>query len=311
MSSKIDIVVAYRGAERAFSISDEETILPLNVLTRYTSQNAAKNGRKLVRIGEFTNSINNLSLIRQTIEEMKFHTRNKTVGAIFVYGSSSGGRNALDLVTNLFIEPQFSFAVQYVALLDAAFFPGDTLDIPNMDEPTNTPMMNRLVQVPIAFRRENFFQIAGNHRESRIIGRDLFVSSMKGKEIHGNVPFFNSRDLTNQIRMLPNTTGKSRDDGHHGNLIAKSLPIVHSEIANILDDLIPRAALINFNIPGKNDKSQDKKTYVVASGDNLSKISKKFYGTEVHWQKIYAANRTVIGPNPNHIKVGQRLQIPK
>lgn len=47
--------------------------------------------------------------------------------------------------------------------------------------------------------------------------------------------------------------------------------------------------------------------YVVRSGDNLTSIGRK-YGRS--WQQIYAANRSVIGGNPNLIFPGQRLRIP-
>lgn len=52
------------------------------------------------------------------------------------------------------------------------------------------------------------------------------------------------------------------------------------------------------------------RTYTVVSGDTLSKISVKFYGTASKWQQIYNANRGVIGSDPNKIKPGQRLVIP-
>lgn len=48
-------------------------------------------------------------------------------------------------------------------------------------------------------------------------------------------------------------------------------------------------------------------TYVVVSGDTLSSIATK-YGT--NWQTLYAANRAVIGSNPNIIKPGERIIIP-
>jgi nucleoid-associated protein YgaU len=48
-------------------------------------------------------------------------------------------------------------------------------------------------------------------------------------------------------------------------------------------------------------------TYEVKGGDNLTKIGKKFGKT---WQEVYNANKNVIGDNPDHIKVGQVLQIP-
>lgn len=47
-------------------------------------------------------------------------------------------------------------------------------------------------------------------------------------------------------------------------------------------------------------------TYTVQSGDNLSKIAKKYNTT---WQKIYEDNKDVIGNDPNLIKVGQVLNI--
>jgi hypothetical protein len=50
--------------------------------------------------------------------------------------------------------------------------------------------------------------------------------------------------------------------------------------------------------------------YTVVRGDSLSKIAKKFYGNANLWHKIYAANKAVIGSNPNLILPGQKLTIP-
>ncbi len=52
------------------------------------------------------------------------------------------------------------------------------------------------------------------------------------------------------------------------------------------------------------------RTYTVKSGDNLSLIAQRHYGTQARWRDIYDANRTVIGANPNLIKPGQVLTIP-
>lgn len=49
--------------------------------------------------------------------------------------------------------------------------------------------------------------------------------------------------------------------------------------------------------------------YTVRPGDSLSLIAHKFYGN-YNWAKIYAANRKVVGANPNLIHPGQRLVIP-
>lgn len=49
--------------------------------------------------------------------------------------------------------------------------------------------------------------------------------------------------------------------------------------------------------------------YVVRPGDNLSEIAQRYYGRQ-DWQKIYGANRGVIGGNPNRIYAGTVLTIP-
>ncbi|MCI0456703.1 MAG: LysM peptidoglycan-binding domain-containing protein [Gemmataceae bacterium] len=51
-------------------------------------------------------------------------------------------------------------------------------------------------------------------------------------------------------------------------------------------------------------------TYVVVSGDWLSKIAQRFYGDPGLWPRIYQANKAVIGPDPNKIYPGQELVIP-
>ncbi len=49
------------------------------------------------------------------------------------------------------------------------------------------------------------------------------------------------------------------------------------------------------------------KTYIVASGDTLWKISQRVLGDGDRWKEIYSENKEVIGSNPNLIKPGQRL----
>jgi len=51
-------------------------------------------------------------------------------------------------------------------------------------------------------------------------------------------------------------------------------------------------------------------TYTVQPGDSLSKISKQFYGDANQYMKIFQANRDQI-QDPNKIRVGQELKIPK
>ncbi len=50
-------------------------------------------------------------------------------------------------------------------------------------------------------------------------------------------------------------------------------------------------------------------TYEVKSGDNLSKISKQFYGDASEYMRIFYANRDQLN-DPDMIRVGQKLTIP-
>ncbi|PYX34889.1 MAG: peptidoglycan-binding protein [Acidobacteria bacterium] len=53
--------------------------------------------------------------------------------------------------------------------------------------------------------------------------------------------------------------------------------------------------------------AQGEQTYTVKAGDNLSKISKIFYGDSNQYSKIAQANNLA---DPDKIKVGQSLRIP-
>jgi nucleoid-associated protein YgaU len=50
-------------------------------------------------------------------------------------------------------------------------------------------------------------------------------------------------------------------------------------------------------------------TYVVQSGDTLSKIAQKYYGDASLYTKIFDANKDIL-KDPNKIQVGQKLRIP-
>ena len=50
--------------------------------------------------------------------------------------------------------------------------------------------------------------------------------------------------------------------------------------------------------------------HVVASGESLSVIAQKYYGSANDWPRIYQANKAIIGDNPDRIRVGQKLTIP-
>lgn len=56
-------------------------------------------------------------------------------------------------------------------------------------------------------------------------------------------------------------------------------------------------------------QTQGGQTYEVKSGDNLSKISKQFYGNANEYMRIFYANRDKLS-DPDKIQAGQKLVIP-
>jgi nucleoid-associated protein YgaU len=51
-------------------------------------------------------------------------------------------------------------------------------------------------------------------------------------------------------------------------------------------------------------------TYVVQPGDSLRSIALKEYGDANAWPRIYAANRDLIGPDPDALEAGMSLTLP-
>ena len=76
-----------------------------------------------------------------------------------------------------------------------------------------------------------------------------------------------------------------------------------------------KAALIAGNVKGISEVTfeginEEETYYEIKSGDNLSKVSKEFYGNPNHYQKIFEANLEVI-KDMNLIYPGQKIRIPK
>ncbi len=75
-------------------------------------------------------------------------------------------------------------------------------------------------------------------------------------------------------------------------------------------DKVAKAAKANTFIPTAPAKMAE---HTVAAGESLSGIAAKYYGSgdKEKWMAIYEMNKAAIGDNPNAIKVGQTLNIPK
>lgn len=50
--------------------------------------------------------------------------------------------------------------------------------------------------------------------------------------------------------------------------------------------------------------------HVVRKGDTLSRLAKRYYGKAGQYMKIFDANKDILS-DPNLIKIGQKLRIPR
>ena len=143
---------------------------------------------------------------------------------IFILGSSSGGRNAIDFVGFLSTK---GFPPDFVASIDASFSQADTVDRPFSStepvEPIPVFTLSRITAVPgvVAPIRHNFFQRRGNHAKRVLnpFSSDnftlLFTSKMAGglEEIHGKVNAFNNHEV--QVTGQFQSAQLGADDAFH------------------------------------------------------------------------------------------------
>ena len=71
----------------------------------------------------------------------------------------------------------------------------------------------------------------------------------------------------------------------------------------------PKEKAPDFSNVQSGSSSTAARTYVVVSGDSLSKIAQREYGSANEWPRIYEANRGLI-KDPDKIFPGQKLVIP-
>lgn len=80
--------------------------------------------------------------------------------------------------------------------------------------------------------------------------------------------------------------------------------VVANRVWDSIKQVDPQYADLHHEITTSGSANQ---AYTVKSGDNLSNISKRFYGTANNYQKIAAASNI---PDPNLIRAGQQITIP-
>ena len=149
-SSIADIVVRLDGAAAAVSIPADDVFSP-NLVPPYIRMpvpdsvskrgifsnvlQRPETGRFLLRVGRSTSTIGPASLpvFADVMSDMLVLLigLDLTPGKIFIYGSSSGGRNAIDFAAHV---TRLGFKPHFVAAVDAAFFQADTPTRPKLSE---------------------------------------------------------------------------------------------------------------------------------------------------------------------------------
>ncbi|BDC48590.1 hypothetical protein F183_A09060 [Bryobacterales bacterium F-183] len=203
---RADLVVRFRGAATAGNLTPDG-VLPRSLIAIFNEMPNHTFGprvlmhphksRAVVRVGRQTNTIGLASagVFASVLAELRLiHERLRAdPGRIFIHGSSSGGRNAIDFANHL---STLGLKPHFVAAVDAAFFQADTASRPeaNVDQPTTVPLFTPSAGATV--NRHNFFQTRGNHAKRSARRGLLFTSSMAGEEIHGTLSGFINLDLT-------------------------------------------------------------------------------------------------------------------
>jgi hypothetical protein len=238
----VDIIIKFQGAlqSTATTLTPNE-VFPDLLLGTYNQNrvNEPIRTRKLIRIGQTTNTIPpdqiSTDLIASYVAQIKQELTNNNQGKIFIYGSSSGGRNALDLAQSLTAQ---DIPIALIATQDAAWFPQDALNSTGgsiISAPPNIPIPQFRTPGTISAEKIiDYFQTIGNRTEPSFSqGKRIFSSNMANKEIHGNVNSFSIKDLTLEVK----TENPNTDDNAHIALIRISRNYLHQEIKLILDGL--------------------------------------------------------------------------
>ena len=210
--------------------------MPSSLLTTYIARKIVPKTRKLLRLGFKTNGFGPATQAVRTIVQEKIQQElgdDFSLGHVFVFGSSSGGRNAIEFSS----EFARIGTVRYLAVADAAFFPQDTQEIPDrVPNPSNSPIFTADLS---AKERRNFFQTAGNQsKKVAFTDRKIFVSEMANKEIHGPILGFQTINKNKDVAGSANgLSGQDRDDTFHIELIKLAVRSIRFEIGKRLNDL--------------------------------------------------------------------------
>lgn len=82
------------------------------------------------------------------------------------------------------------------------------------------------------------------------------------------------------------------------------------DAVNVVNQIRIAAGAAPKDAAAKSAPAPEFEWYEVKSGDTLSALARRFYGKGGMYMKIFEANKDVL-TNPDLIKVGQKLRIPK
>ena len=227
--TKVDVIVRYQGVGRGREGAMEfpGDVFPDKLLETYRK----KTGRQLFRIGHRTTTIRaeSRALIlghAATIKAM-FADKDKEPGKVFVYGSSSGGRNAIDLGVTLSVQ---GIPLAMVADMDAAWFADEAVNRPDRLTDPVTPVPLFQAEAPVrADEKRSYFQTLGNHAQPG--SRGLEWKSAMDDEIHGREITFEAADRSRKV------SASADDFAKHSQLIGTAMPEVRERIKAVLDSL--------------------------------------------------------------------------
>jgi hypothetical protein len=232
-----DIVIMFQGvggdAPTHTLMKHADAVIPEKLLDDYKKKNE---GRLPLRLGFESNTTNADVMVHLValVAVVKAHRATLGAGAVCIFGSSSGGRTSLLLAQEF---EKVSIAVDYVGLIDAAFFDSDVTNRPDPKAiPLNVPNMGAAPGVNAkAAKKRNFFQLKGNDFKTQLrhpFSPKIWWSTMKHGEVHGSVPGYDSIDLGASISAA---TTDAND--LHGACIKAGKPRVKGEIAALLNAL--------------------------------------------------------------------------
>jgi nucleoid-associated protein YgaU len=93
------------------------------------------------------------------------------------------------------------------------------------------------------------------------------------------------------------------------NRVWDQIKLVDPNFSDLIADIQAPAAAAAAAAAASGPSTTTAQTYTVQPGDNLSKISKQFYGDASKYMKIFEANKDKLA-DPDKIKAGMELLIP-